>query len=151
MDNIPIRSPLAMIYRRLLASLEKWIVLPNIRPSYYDVSGILLSLLFFVITSPWLKILILAMVLLTDWLDGATARQYCQLKKEGYMMDVMIDRASEGLIFAAGIGTVLGKVFFLLWMLNIVLGFYSVFSKKHTSLPLRFLYMVALIVQVLLG
>jgi len=151
MANIPVRSPLAIPYRRLLAFLEKWIVLPNIRPAYYDVAAILLSLLFFVITPAWLRILILVLILLTDWLDGATARRYTVLRKEGYLMDVMTDRASEGLIFVSTIGTMLGKVFFLLWMLNLILGFYSLVSKKHAALPLRIVYLIVLIIQVWQG
>jgi phosphatidylglycerophosphate synthase len=147
MANVPIRSPLAMPYRKVLAFLEKWIVLPHIRPAYYDITAILLSVLFFVITSAWLKILILFLIILTDWLDGATARRYYLLRKEGYLMDVLTDRASEGLVFVSAIGTLPGKVFFLLWMINVALGFYSLLTKKHTSLPLRCVYLIVLIIQ----
>ena len=38
-------------------------------------------------------------------------------------------------------------IFFLLWLINLALAFYSVSSNKHTSLPLRFVYLVVLMAR----
>ncbi len=147
MDTLPRRPTIALFYRALLSLLEKWVVLPNINPAYYQALAIGLSVLFFYTQVAWQRALIIGVVLLTDWLDGATARRYRQASKSGYISDVVIDRASEAMLFLAEAGTALGQGFFLLWMLNCALTFYSARSNKHLSLPLRFAYMVILIVQ----
>ena len=145
MDIIPDRPRVASPHRALLSLLENWVVLPDINPAYYQALGILLSVLFLYAQTPSQKVFIIGVVLLTDWLDGATARRYKQARRSGYIADVVIDRASEAFIFLAEVGTVLGQVFFLLWTINSVLTFYSVYSNKHLSLPLRFAYMIVLI------
>jgi phosphatidylglycerophosphate synthase len=147
MVDIPLRTPLALSFRKPLTYLERGLILPNISPSYYAVAGIVLSLLFFVVRPAWLQILIVLLVLLTDWLDGATTRRYGICCKEGYMMDVVIDRASEGLIFVAASGTGLGKAFFLLWLFNLALALYSLKVNTHISLPLRLAFILALITR----
>jgi len=147
MDTIPGRSCLASPYRVLLSFLEKWVILPDINPAYYQALAILLSVLLLYAQTPLQKAPIIGVILLTDWLDGATARRYKQARRSGYIADVVIDRASEAFIFLAAVETVLGQVFFLLWMINTVLAFYSAYSNKHLSLPLRFAYMIVLTAQ----
>jgi phosphatidylglycerophosphate synthase len=147
MDNIPQRRTVALPYRSLLAYVEKRIYLPNITPSYYHVFGLIASVLFLYIQATWVKVLVLALILVADWADGATARRYNRCSRSGYLLDVVTDRASEGLIFAAGAGTVAGQVFYALWLVNLGLAYYSVRSGRHSSLPLRFVYMLVLIVQ----
>jgi phosphatidylglycerophosphate synthase len=147
MDPIPDRLRLASAHRALLSFLEKWIVLPDINPAYYQTLAILLSVLFLYAQTPLQKVFIIGVVLLTDWLDGATARRHKQVRRSGYITDVVIDRASEAFIFSAEVEAVLGQGFFLLWMINSVLTLYSVYSNKHLSLPLRFSYMIVLVAQ----
>jgi phosphatidylglycerophosphate synthase len=147
MDSIPDRPRVASAHRTLLSLLEKWVVLPDINPAYYHTLAVLLSVLFLYAQTVLQKALIIGVVLLSDWLDGATARRYRQVQRSGYVTDVVTDRMSEAFIFFAEIETVLGQVFFLLWMINSVLTFYSVYSSKHLSLPLRFSYMIVLIAQ----
>lgn len=147
MDLIPDRPRVVSPHRALLSFLEKRVVLPDINPAYYHVLAMLLSVLFLCAQTPLQKVFIVGVVLLTDWLDGATARRYKQVRRTGYIIDVVIDRASEAFIFSAEVGTVLGQGFFLLWMINSVLTLYSVYSNKHLSLPLRFSYMIVLIAQ----
>ena len=147
MDPIPDRPRVASAYRALVSLLEEWVVLPDISPAYYHALAILLSVLFLYVQAPLQKALIIGVVLLTDWLDGATARRYNQVQRSGYITDVVTDRMSEAFIFFAEVETVLGQIFFLLWMINSVLTFYSVYSNKHLSLPLRFSYMLVLITQ----
>jgi len=144
MELIPGRPSVASPYRGLLSFLERWVVLPDINPSYYHTLALLLSVLFLYAQTPLQKVFIIGVVLLTDWLDGATARRYKRVRRAGYIIDVVTDRASEAFIFSAEVGTVLGQVFFLLWMINAILAFYSVYSNKHWSLPLRCAYMIVL-------
>jgi len=145
MDLIPGRPHVASPYRALLSFLEERVVLSHIDPAYYHALAMLLSVLFLYAQTPLQKVVIIGVVLLTDWLDGATARRYGQVQRSGYITDVAIDRASEALIFSGEVATVPGQIFFLLWMVNSLLTFYSVHSNKHVSLPLRFLYIIVLV------
>jgi phosphatidylglycerophosphate synthase len=106
-----------------------------------------LSVLYLYARAPGPKIFLIIVVLVADWFDGATARRYHRVRRAGYITDVVTDRASEAFIFAAEAGTALGQIFFLLWMVNALLTFYSVYSNKHTSLPLRFAYIVVLMAR----
>jgi phosphatidylglycerophosphate synthase len=126
---------------------EDRLFLPDLNPSYYHLLGLALSVLYLYARAPGLKIALIVVVLLADWFDGATARRYHRVRRAGYITDVVTDRASEAFLFAAEAGTVLGQIFFLLWMVNALLTFYSVYSNKHTSLPLRFAYIVVLMAR----
>jgi phosphatidylglycerophosphate synthase len=148
MDTVPVRRPVALPYRKLLGLFERRIILPDISPSYYHLFGILASILFVYTSWLWLKIILLTMVLIADWLDGATARRFNKCCRAGYLTDVLTDRVSEAFIFMSVVGTTLGQIFFLLWMINLILAFYSVRTNKHTSGALRFAYLIILIVRV---
>jgi phosphatidylglycerophosphate synthase len=147
MDNIPRRSVVATPYRTLLATLEKQIALPEVSPSYYHVLGLGLSLLYLYAQTPAQRIWLIVLILIADWLDGATARRYGRGSRAGYLIDLLTDRISEAFIFAAASGTLLGQIFFLLWIVNVALAFYSVRSNKHTALPIRFAFLLILIIR----
>jgi phosphatidylglycerophosphate synthase len=147
MDIIPSRRNVASPYRTVLSVLEKQVPLPNINPAYYHTLALVLSILYLYAHTPAQKIVIVGIVLVADWLDGATARRYKRESRAGYIIDVVTDRASEAFIFAAESETPLGQAFFLLWIINSTLAFYSIQTKTHTALPLRFAYLIALIAQ----
>jgi len=147
MDIIPGRLVVASPYRAALSLFEKRLPLPDINPAYYHTLALGLSVLFLYAQTPWQKIALLALVLLADWVDGATARRYSGGSRAGYIVDVVTDRASEAFIFAAEADSRLGQAFFLLWMINSVLSYFSIRSNIHTSLPLRFAYLIVLVVQ----
>jgi phosphatidylglycerophosphate synthase len=144
MGNIPHRRAVARPYRAVLSYLENHIYLPDISPSYYHVFALAGSVLMLYLHATWVEVLVLALILVSDWADGATARRYNKCRRAGYMTDVITDRASEGLIFASGAGTTLGQVFYVLWLINLALAYYSIRTNHHTSLPLRFAYMILL-------
>ena len=147
MDNVPGRRSVALPYRSLLTFLEKRLFLPDINPSYYHALGIGLSVLYLYTRIPWLNVVVILLIILADWFDGATARRFNRGSRAGYIIDVVTDRVSEAFIFAAEAETASGQIFFLLWLINLALAFYSVSSNKHTSLPLRFVYLVVLMAR----
>ena len=147
MDTLPVRRRLATHFHDAFGVLEKRLTLPNVNPSYYHTLAILLSVLYLFANMPAQKIAIIGIVLVADWLDGATVRQYRVPSKAGCVVDLVTDRASEAFIFAAEAGTVLGEVFFLLWIVNCVLTYYSVWANTHTTLPLRLAFLIILVVQ----
>ena len=141
MDPIPARPAVAGPYRQLLTSLEQRIWLPDINPSFYHALGLSLSVTYLYAATPATKIALLAAVLILDWVDGATARRFRGGSREGYILDTLTDRASEGFIFAAEAQDLTGRVFFVLWLLNCALTYYSIRTNRHTSLALRFAYL----------
>lgn len=146
MDRIPKRSKLAKIYRDILDKYEGSLVFPIKDPNFYQVFSVLLSAVFLFRPQPVLGIVLISLILLSDWMDGAVARKYNLTSREGWMIDVVIDRISEGLMFIAYLGTFVGNLFFFLYLFNIVGSYYSIKSGKHTLIPTRFFYLIYLIV-----
>jgi len=144
---VPCRPAIARPYRLVLARIEPHLPLPPVPPAVYTAASLLLSALFFFTPAGRAQIALLAVVLLADWLDGATARRYGWESPTGYKVDVVADRASEGMIFAAGAGTLAGQVFLALWALNIALVFYSLRTGRHRALALRAMYGAALVLR----
>ena len=149
MDRVPVRPRVAGPYRKILSSLEPALTLPNVNPSLYSAAGIGLAVIYLFAASPTAKIALIALMLIADWLDGATARRYDRCSRAGYLTDVLADRSSEGFIFAAEAATPVGKLFFGLWLVNVALAFYGVRTGKHTALPLRGAFLVVLVAQAL--
>jgi phosphatidylglycerophosphate synthase len=80
------------------------------------------------------------LVLLLDALDGIVARAKEQKCKDGWMVDVAVDRVSEAIICLA-----LSRVFIVLTILNLGLALLSCHIKKHAIIPLRQVTLVILI------
>lgn len=147
MDTIPKRQSIAGPYRKVLSFLEEKFSLPEINPSWFQMVGLFMSVYYlFLVSIPW-KIAFISIILFLDWLDGAAARQQKKASMEGWMIDVAVDRFSEGFIFFAEIGTQIGMLFFILWIVNVVLSLYSVKTGKHIMLALRFFYIFVLAYQ----
>lgn len=119
--------------------------LPQIHPDVISALSLILSVFFVFYNNVLYQILILAIVLILDWLDGLVAKKYQYRKSEiekerGWMVDVFTDRLSEGII-----SIIYFMPFFPLFSLNCFLSLWSYKSKKHFILPVRqvlFLYLV---------
>lgn len=146
-DRLPSRPRIAGLYRRPLERLEHALPLPRVSPDLYSLLGLACSALVWLAPQAWQQALLVAAALLADWLDGATARRYSGATRRGYLTDVALDRAGEGLIFLAARATPVGQAFLALWILNCLLTVYSLRSGRHRILPLRFAYLVVLIVS----
>jgi phosphatidylglycerophosphate synthase len=151
-DASPHRPSIARFYRAPLERFERHVPLPRVAPAWYSAASLVLSAMVWLVLpdSPFVAVLV-AGALVADWLDGATARRYALASPNGYLTDVVVDRVSEGLIFAplaitALHGGLFGQVFLGLWVVNCALAVYSVRSGRHRILPLRFVYLVALVI-----
>ena len=145
MDQIPKRTGIANIYRSVLDKWEKYLIFPLKNPSYYQVIGLVLSVAYLFTSTLVIQSVIVGVILILDWMDGAVARKYNLVGREGWMIDVFVDRLSEGFIFAALLFTPIAVVFFAIYILNILLSMYSVKSGKHLILPLRFVWLLILL------
>jgi phosphatidylglycerophosphate synthase len=87
--------------------------------------------------------ILVAAVLLADWLDGATARRY-KATSGGQRADVLADRASEFLLFLADPSR-LGRTLLALAAVNAGLLAAGRARGRHWAMPLRFVYLVALL------
>lgn len=144
MDNVPQRSALAQIYRKPLALFEKVIPFGFFNPNHLQISSLFLSILYLFSSDVRFSFLLVLLILLFDWMDGAAARARKIISRKGWMIDVAVDRISEGFIFAAHLHTNIGKFFFALYLINTFLSIYSIKSEKHLILPLRFLWLIYL-------
>jgi phosphatidylglycerophosphate synthase len=147
MDSVPRRRPVASAHRKVLSAIERRAPLPNIHPSWYEVLALASSILYLFAWTPGQRIVLVTIALLADFLDGATARRHGRSSRAGYITDVVTDRASEAFIFAAAASSILGQVFFLLWLVNCAPAFYSMRANRHTALPLRFAWLIVLMLQ----
>jgi phosphatidylglycerophosphate synthase len=143
MDSVPARPRISGGYRAVLAWLEPYIPVPNVNPSWWSLLGLAGSVACLYTASPGIKLALVFGVLLTDWWDGATARKHggASAGREGYIVDVVIDRFSEGFIFLADIGSPVGRVFFALFIFNTVSSIWGAKTGKHRILPLRAVWM----------
>lgn len=141
MDKLPERLKIASWYRGIYQRLEKKLWLPRVNPSVYQVIAILLSFAFLLIEGKWTKFLLVLLIILLDWLDGATARRYGLSGEMGYMIDVVVDRFSELIMFYPVNGGALASIWFSLALFNLALSFLSYKTGKHAILPLRFVYL----------
>lgn len=144
MDSVPARPRIAGGYRAVLAWLEPWIPVPDVNPSWWSLLGLAGSVACLYAATPGLKLALVFGVLLTDWWDGATARRHGTVTREGYIVDVVIDRFSEAFIFLADVGHPLGRVFFALFVFNTAATIWGARTGKHRILPLRAAWMVVL-------
>jgi len=79
------------------------------------------------------SIIAIFLILLLDALDGIVARAKGQTSsKDGWMVDVSVDRISEAVISLA-----LSRVFILLTIINMGLALLSCHYEKHAIIPLR--------------
>lgn len=87
------------------------------------------------------SIIMVFFVLLLDAFDGIVARAKGQTgSKDGWMVDVSVDRISEAIICLA-----LSRVFILLTILNMGLALLSCRYKRHAIIPLRQATLVMLV------
>ena len=92
------------------------------------------------------SIVMIFLVLLLDALDGVVARAKGQAgSRDGWMVDVAVDRMSEAIICLA-----LSRFFILLTVFNMGLALLSCKYKKHAIIPLRQAILVILIAYFLL-
>lgn len=144
-------------WNRLRLGVEAWYAsfpLPRINPDVVSLSAILVSFLFVVAVSNELSFvawLFLCVLLFLDGLDGAIARKYgirktAADKRHGQLVDVVADRASEGILFVI-------PPFFLPWfplfLVNIILTVITLRTQRAFILPLRLAFFVVFTISLL--
>lgn len=141
MGKLPERLKLASWYRSVYQKLEPKMWVPKVNPSVYQVIAILLSFIFLVSRESGIRFLLAFVIICLDWWDGATARRYGLAGEEGYMIDVVVDRLSELVMFFPLYGGVPGIIWFVLSLVNLIMSFVSYKTGRHAILPLRFAYL----------
>lgn len=145
MAAVPQRTAVAGFFRGFLTAGERYIPVPDVNPSVWTMLGLVASVACLYTPSAAVKFWLVTGVMITDWYDGATARRHGRSSREGYMIDVAVDRFSEGFIFLADVATsMLARVFFVLFVVNTVLSLWSFASGRHVILPLRIAWMFVL-------
>lgn len=141
MDD-PVKMDFSLKMRKPIDRFLRSLNIPKVDPNKISGSSLVLSVFFPIsmVYSRFLAILILFLVLVLDYLDGFIAREYGLDDQEGYIVDVAVDRVSEGLIFLSVINP-----WFFFFALNNLLTIVSFKNKRHVILPLRHFFLVFLI------
>jgi len=116
---------------------------PNIEPNLISYLALPASLAFILVwpVNKLAALIILMVVLILDWLDGLVAKKFGKASEKGWVIDVVTDRLSEGIIFAYFF-----HPWFYFFLLNILLTLFSYkFKKFSLILPLRHLFFLYLI------
>jgi len=141
MGKIPERLKIATWYRSIFHKIEKKLWIPRINPSVYQVAAIVLSFAVLFADEKLTKFLLVGVILILDWFDGATARKYKMTGEVGYMIDVVVDKLSEFIMFFPLHGSLSETVWFSLAMVNLILSYIGFSTGKHTIMALRFFYL----------
>lgn len=141
MGKLPERLKFAAWYRSVYQRLEPKLWVPNVNPSVYQVIALVLSFVFLLYRDDLMRFILALLIILLDWYDGATARRYGLSGETGYMIDVVVDRLSELIMFFPLYGGTFTIVWFVLSMINLALSFVSYKTGRHTIMPLRFAYL----------
>ncbi len=149
MENIK-KLKFVSAFRKFTDSCVAFLPLPNVNPDIVSLMSLILSAVFLFFDNILVQIIILIFVLILDWMDGLIARKYNFRKNEkeeekGWMVDVIIDRLSEGVIFILYFNP-----WFWLFILNSILSLVSYKIRKHLSLPLRQAFLVWLVTSMLM-
>jgi phosphatidylglycerophosphate synthase len=146
------------VWRRLRGASERLFdsyPLPNINPDLISTIGLCIAFLFVVAVSEGMTFVAWIFVLfhlLLDGLDGAIARRYRirkthAAKRHGQFVDIVFDRAAEGILFIL-------PPFFIPWfplfLLNIVLAILTIRWQRALILPLRHAFFVVYTISLLL-
>ena len=90
-------------FRKPLDRLIVKLPFPKINPDYVSYSTILttiISVIFFINREMWWFWSFLLITLILDWADGTIARKYNLETEKGWLLDKIIDRISETILFS---------------------------------------------------
>lgn len=116
--------------------------LPKVNPNVLSGLSIITSLLF-VLTlrvSSTVALSFIIITLLLDWFDGLIAKKHNLCSEEGYIVDLVSDRVSEGIMF-----TPFFVPWFFLFVINSILAVVSFIKRKHIVLPLRHAFLITFV------
>jgi phosphatidylserine synthase len=128
--------------RAIIDSVGLQLPLPKVNPSPVSAPSVVTSLAFVLVLkhSPVLALLLVVVTLLLDWFDGLIAKKYELCSREGYLVDLVADRAYEAILFIPYFA-----LCFYLFILNGVLTLFGIAKHKHILLPLRAVFIVAFV------
>ena len=135
-------------FRKPIDNLVIKLPFPKINPDYISYSTLvttIISVYFFKKENLELFCLFLGITLLLDWIDGTIARKYDLESRRGWILDKVIDRISEFILFA--FIWPIGLIFVILEIFIIYLSY----NKKYPLFlmfmpPLRFVLLLVYLV-----
>jgi phosphatidylglycerophosphate synthase len=126
-------------YKGILNKALSWVPLPKISPNLVSVLSVVSVVigLIFLNKSAALFFACVVLSMIFDGLDGMIARKHNLTSEGGYIVDVLFDRLSEGIIFVGFM-----PWWFALFGLNVFLTIFSYKKGVHMILPLKFLFII---------
>jgi len=141
---LPSRLKLVSLFRQKIDTPILKLPWPYFHPNLISFFSIIFSILFVVTLkwlNPYISLACLILNFMLDWADGLVAKKYNLCSKKGWVIDVVADRISEGIIFFNFFNP-----WFYLFILNSVLTVISYFIKKQIILPLRLAFIIYFVI-----
>ncbi|MDD5342299.1 MAG: CDP-alcohol phosphatidyltransferase family protein [Patescibacteria group bacterium] len=113
---------------------------PRINPSFISALAVGAAFGFAVFYKQniiWLAVVFLVINLLGDWFDGIIAKKYGLASRKGWIIDIVADRLSEGIIFLY-----YPVPWFGFFILNCLLSIVSYWRRFAFILPIRLVFLV---------
>jgi len=128
--------------RAIVDPIALQLPLPRIDPNLVSALSVVTSLGFLLAWnhSRALALLLLLITVSLDWCDGLIAKKYELCSRKGYLVDLVADRVSEGIIFLPFL-----VPWFCLFILNSILTLFGIAKRKQIILPLRAAFIVAFV------
>lgn len=117
--------------------------LPNINPDIVSILSVFTMVIAFMYPTDWWIFLFVFISMILDWFDGVIARKYNRASRRGYWVDMICDRAGEGII------AIYSPLLWLpLFILNLLLILINHKTRVHFVLPIRVTFLIFLIFKI---
>lgn len=103
MSSEPKENIFRIKFRKPIDDFIAKLPFPNINPDYVSFSTLITTIIavyFFTKHEIWWFLGFLLLTLLLDWSDGTIARKYNRATRHGWLLDKIIDRISEIILFS---------------------------------------------------
>jgi len=139
----PIKTGIMLRFRKNLDGLTTSIPLPNINPDIISILSVIVTIVaVWNYQNFWWLFSFIILACLLDWLDGLIAKRYHRTSAKGYLVDMVCDRLSEGILFWFSF-----TPWFYFFLVNIILSIISWKTKKHFTLALRWLFLIFILLK----
>lgn len=141
-QEIPSRVKINQRFRSFIDPIIGSLPLPRFNVDYITASSLLMSIIFVFLFDRYfsLAIVILFLMLFLDGLDGVLSRKFYPKQSnsiEGWLKDHVADRLAHGIIAIKFF-----TPFFYLFIIDLILIFFSIKIKKQYVIPYHFVFLI---------
>lgn len=143
----PKKLKLIALFRKKMDAITDRVPWPNIHPNYISGSEIILALIFVLSfdehnsVKMWIALGVLILGNIFDAVDGSIARKYHYDLEKGWIVDVVVDRITELIIFI-----LFPWPWLAIWFANLLYTIIGYRYGYHTMLALRIPFLIYFVI-----